>query len=89
MMTAVSFITVDHASLMRGHLGHELNDVSRAVGSHIVASQDTVSISLISDALQLSEFRPIQFRCKVIRDSSLDLICCILIVLTYLFLSLY
>ncbi|XP_057793965.1 CST complex subunit CTC1 isoform X2 [Salvia miltiorrhiza] len=66
MMTAVSFITVDHASLMREHHGHDLSNASRTVGSHIGASHDTVSIALISDALQLSELRPMQFRCKVV-----------------------
>ncbi|KAH6776509.1 hypothetical protein C2S52_014070 [Perilla frutescens var. hirtella] len=66
MMTAVSFITVDHSSLMRGHPGHEPSDASRTIGSHTVSSRDTVSIALISDALQLSELRPMQFRCKVV-----------------------
>ncbi|XP_042018018.1 CST complex subunit CTC1-like isoform X2 [Salvia splendens] len=66
MMTAVSFITVDHASLMREHHNHDLSDASRTVDSHVVASHDTVSIALISDALQLSELRPMRFRCKVV-----------------------
>ncbi|KAL1539556.1 CST complex subunit CTC1-like isoform X1 [Salvia divinorum] len=66
MMTAVSFITVDHASLMREHHDHDFSDASRTVGSHIVASHDAVSIALISDALQLSELRPMRFHCKVV-----------------------
>ena len=87
MMTAVSFITVDHASLMREHHNHDFSDTSRTVDSHVVASHDTVSIVLISDALHLSELRPMRFRCKVIHNS-LVLICYILIVLFHLLLCL-
>lgn len=63
MTTPVSFITVDRTSLMSGNLSHDLNYASVNVG---VNSPKTFPTSLISDALQSSELKPMQFRCRVI-----------------------
>lgn len=65
MTTPVSFITVDHTSLMCGNLSH-------ASGTHSVASPKTFPTSLISDALQSSLLKPMQFRCRVTCANSLD-----------------
>lgn len=81
MMTPVSFITIDHTSLMRGHLTHDRNYASGTVGLHSVASPNTVPTVLISDALQVPELKPMQFRCRVTRANSLEFMHYILIVL--------
>lgn len=81
MMTAASFITVNHASLMRGHHDCEHSNAPTTIVSPNIVPEDTVSIALISDVLQLAELRPMQFRCKVIRDGFLGL--CISIIPTY------
>lgn len=87
MMTAASFITVNHASLMRGHHDHEHSNAPTTVVSRNVVPEYTVSIALISDALQLSELRPMQFRCKVILDGFLGLYISIIPTYIVFFLS--
>ncbi|KAL0288373.1 UNVERIFIED_CONTAM: CST complex subunit CTC1 [Sesamum angustifolium] len=66
MMTPVSFITIDETSLMNGHLADEFNHAHGTVGLRSNTSQSTVPPVLISDALQLSELKPTQFRCRVV-----------------------
>ncbi|KAL0438659.1 UNVERIFIED_CONTAM: CST complex subunit CTC1 [Sesamum latifolium] len=64
MMTPVSFITIDETSLISGHLTGESNHAHGTVGLRSNTSQSTVPPVLISDALQLSELKPMQFRCR-------------------------
>ncbi|KAL0360789.1 UNVERIFIED_CONTAM: CST complex subunit CTC1 [Sesamum radiatum] len=66
MMTPVSFITINKTSLMNGHLTDEFNHAHGTVGLRSNTSQSTVPPVLISDALQLSELKPLQFRCRVV-----------------------
>ncbi|KAI3465390.1 hypothetical protein Pfo_022053 [Paulownia fortunei] len=66
MMTPVSFIIINATSLMNGHLTDEFNYASGTVGSLSVASPNTVPTALISDVWQLSELKPMQFRCRVV-----------------------
>ncbi|KAK4390602.1 CST complex subunit CTC1 [Sesamum angolense] len=72
MMTPVSFITIDETSLMNGHLADEFNHAHGTVGLRSNTSQSTVPPVLISDALQLSELKPTQFRCRTIVGSLMD-----------------
>ncbi|KAK4429060.1 CST complex subunit CTC1 [Sesamum alatum] len=66
MMTPVSFITIDDTSFMNGHLTDESDYTHGTVGLLSNTSQSTVPPVLISDALQLSELKPMQFRCRVV-----------------------
>ncbi|KAL0325645.1 UNVERIFIED_CONTAM: CST complex subunit CTC1 [Sesamum radiatum] len=66
MMTPVSFITIDKTSLMNGHLADEFKHAHGTVGLRSNTSQSTVPPVLISDALQLPELKPTQFRCRVV-----------------------
>ncbi|KAL9172439.1 hypothetical protein ABFS82_03G047100 [Erythranthe guttata] len=70
VMTPVSFITIKDTILTNGHLTDEFNDPSRTgtetVGLFSVASPNTVPTILISDALQLSELKPLKFRCRIV-----------------------
>ncbi|XP_011083799.1 CST complex subunit CTC1 [Sesamum indicum] len=65
MMTPVSFITIDDTSLINGHTD-EFNYAHETVVKLSNTSQSTVPPVLISDALQLSDLKPMQFRCRVV-----------------------
>ncbi|XP_051123646.1 CST complex subunit CTC1 isoform X2 [Andrographis paniculata] len=66
MMMPVSFITINNTNSANAHPDGDLNCSSGNVGSPSVASSNTVWQTLISDALQLSENKPMQFRCRVV-----------------------
>ncbi|KAL3655225.1 hypothetical protein CASFOL_001011 [Castilleja foliolosa] len=68
MMTPVSFITINDTILMDGdgHLTDEFRNVDSTVGLISVSTPITIPTTLISDALKLSEPKPMQFRCRVV-----------------------
>ncbi|KAK6160745.1 hypothetical protein DH2020_004126 [Rehmannia glutinosa] len=67
MMMPVSFITIDDTSLMNGNLAYESNYAYGTVGLISVPTPNAIATTtLISDALQLSEPKPMQIRCRVV-----------------------
>ncbi|GFP86506.1 cst complex subunit ctc1 [Phtheirospermum japonicum] len=66
MMTPVSFITINDTILKDGHLTDEFNNADSTVGLISVSTPITIPTTLISDAMQLSKPKPMQFRCRVV-----------------------
>ncbi|KAL6548854.1 hypothetical protein OROHE_008699 [Orobanche hederae] len=67
MMTPVSFITInDIISLANGHLTDEFNNADGTMGLISVPTPNTIPATLIHEALQFSEPKPVQFRCRVV-----------------------
>ncbi|KAG8389990.1 hypothetical protein BUALT_Bualt01G0036800 [Buddleja alternifolia] len=65
MMIPVSFITIDHTSLMNGQCNDKFNYTAETICLNRVTSPNTVPAAMICDLMQLSEFTPVQFRCRV------------------------
>ncbi|KAL6493247.1 hypothetical protein OROGR_033006 [Orobanche gracilis] len=67
MMTPVSFITInDIISLANRHLTNGFNNADGTMGLISVPTPNTIPTTLIHEALQLSEPKPVQFRCRVV-----------------------
>ncbi|GER36343.1 CST complex subunit CTC1 [Striga asiatica] len=66
MMTPVSFITINNTCLMNKILAEEEYDACTPVGLTGIPIPEVIPISLICDAFQLLEPKPMQFRCRVV-----------------------